>query len=147
MMTSQVLCPKDLVEIVQLEQLIFKEEAFSQKQLFYLAHSKTCHFYVSKKKHQVLGYYMLLSRKNSAKIRLYSIAVNPLHQGKGMGKVMLKEVISIAKKMHKAAISLEVDEQNLKAIKLYQNHGFTTLGCKKNYYKNGNTALIMYKTI
>lgn len=43
------------------------------------------------------------------------------------------------------SITLEVNEENEPAIKLYKKYGFNILGKRKNYYNNMHDAYIMTK--
>ena len=40
-------------------------------------------------------------------------------------------------------INLEVNENNLPAIKLYKTYGFQTVGKRNKYYKDGGNAILM----
>ena len=40
---------------------------------------------------------------------------------------------------------LEVRESNMPAINLYQKYGFTQVGKRPKYYRDGETALVMKK--
>lgn len=42
-------------------------------------------------------------------------------------------------------ITLEVDVNNKNAINLYKKYGFIDVSTRKNYYSNGNDALLMMK--
>lgn len=44
-------------------------------------------------------------------------------------------------------IFLEVRESNLPAIKLYQKFGFVKVGDRKNYYNDGENALVLVREI
>ena len=67
-------------------------------------------------------------------------------RNQGFAKFLLNELITIAKEENCKTITLEVDENNLPAIKLYKNFEFKEVGKRKNYYKNGNTAILMTYT-
>ena len=73
------------------------------------------------------------------------IGVHPLYRKKGIGKLVLSMLLSEAKRKGSEIATLEVDQKNSAAIKLYENYGFKTAGIREKYYKNGNDALI--KTI
>ena len=59
----------------------------------------------------------------------------------GFARLLLNELINLAKKKNCKTITLE--ENNLPAIKLYKNFNFKEVGKRKNYYKNGDTAILM----
>lgn len=63
----------------------------------------------------------------------------------GIGSILINELIKISKEKGKDNISLEVNEENEHAIKLYEKNGFEVVGRRKNYYNNKNDAIIMTK--
>lgn len=65
----------------------------------------------------------------------------------GFAKFVLNELITIAKEKNCSTLTLEVNENNLAAIHLYQNFHFKEVGKRKNYYKNGDTAILMTLTL
>lgn len=67
-------------------------------------------------------------------------------RNQGFAKFLLNKLITIAEKQNCKTITLEVDENNLPAIKLYKDFEFKVVGKRKNYYKNGNTAILMTYT-
>ncbi len=69
---------------------------------------------------------------------LLEIAVEPAMQGKGFGKALLKEAMSLARRNGAARMFLEVRESNARARKMYTSFGFEETGRRKNYYPTGN---------
>ena len=67
-------------------------------------------------------------------------------RNQGIGTLLLDNLISIAYKLQLSSISLEVNEENMPAIHLYEKFGFENLGIRKNYYQNKN-AIIMTKKL
>lgn len=67
-------------------------------------------------------------------------------RNQGFAKFLLNKLITIAEEQNCKTITLEVDENNLPAIKLYKDFKFKEVGKRKNYYKNGNTAILMTYT-
>lgn len=65
----------------------------------------------------------------------------------GIGSTLLKELINLSKTLNLVSITLEVNENNLDAIKLYEKFGFEKLGIRKKYYNNTDNALIMTKKL
>ena len=53
----------------------------------------------------------------------------------------------MSKNLNLVSITLEVNENNLDAIKLYEKFGFEKLGIRKKYYNNTDNALIMTKKL
>ena len=50
----------------------------------------------------------------------------------GIGSTLLEELINLSKNLNLVSITLEVNENNLDAIKLYEKFGFEKLGIRKN---------------
>ena len=78
-------------------------------------------------------------------LHITSLAVDPIHQRKGLGKFLLSDLIKRSKSLHTNRIHLEVKEQNKPAIALYKSMGFKSTGTRSNFYKDGSDALIFTK--
>tara|TARA_Y100000766_G_C18420245_1_gene371696 strand:+ start:87 stop:521 length:435 start_codon:yes stop_codon:yes gene_type:complete len=75
------------------------------------------------------------------------IAVHPIHQRKGLGKFLLKDLIKRSKSLHTNQINLEVKDNNEPAKAFYKSMGFKTVGNRSNFYKDGSDALLLNKEI
>ena len=67
-------------------------------------------------------------------------------QRRGFGRIMLAHLIGVTEQQQVGKILLEVAADNLPARQLYDSCGFVETGCRKNYYKRGETrcdAVIM----
>lgn len=78
---------------------------------------------------------LLLISKVLDEIEILTILTHPDARGKGRATAFLNQLISYAKKEAVQKIFLEVNEENLSAIKLYEKVGFQKTGIRKNYYK------------
>ena len=67
------------------------------------------------------------------------MGVSENFQGKGIGALMLKEIISLANNwLAITRIEIEVFVDNINAIKMYKNQGFVEEGTGRNYaFRNG----------
>lgn len=63
----------------------------------------------------------------------------------GIGAKILDKLINIAKELKFTSITLEVNENNEIALRLYEKFGFKKLGIRKKYYNNSDNAVIMTK--
>ena len=75
------------------------------------------------------------------------ICINPVYQRKGLGSILLKEMIKDCRTENVRNITLEVRDHNVAAIKLYEKHGFKKTILKEGYYTNGDNALYMIKEL
>ena len=96
--------------------------------------------------HKLCGYCISLIR-NNVLLRLYSIAVDPLHAGTGVGTLLLHTLENHARKRGFAKISLEVCNSNVIAQKFYLNQGYQIFGEYFNYYQDGCSAIRMMKVL
>jgi len=60
-----------------------------------------------------------------------------------IGSKILEELIKISKKKQAISITLEVNEKNIPAIRLYEKYNFKKVGLRKKYYNNIDNAIIM----
>lgn len=72
-----------------------------------------------------------------------NLAVKPIFQSKGIGKILLKELIKLAIAKDTKNLSLEVRTDNVIAQKLYKKFNFSTIAIRKHYYGYDEDALIM----
>ena len=77
---------------------------------------------------------------------IMNIVVKKNFRKNGIGSVLLENLISLSKSLNLKSITLEVNENNVSAINLYNKFDFVKLGVRKNYYGNSN-AIIMSKKI
>ena len=78
-------------------------------------------------------------------LQITLIAVHPIHQRKGLGKILLSDLIKRSKSLQANHIHLEVKENNEPAKAFYKSMGFKTVGNRSNFYKDGSSALILNK--
>ena len=77
---------------------------------------------------------------------IISIGTHRDWQRRGFGRIMLEHLIGVTERQHVEKILLEVAADNMPARQLYDSCGFVEIGCRKNYYKRGETrcdAVIM----
>ena len=88
----------------------------------------------------ILGYCMMRIFCNEANIT--NMAIKSARQREGLGLFLLGHVLN--QLPIKSSVFLEVKEGNLPAINLYQRLGFKVINSRRNYYKDGRTAMIMH---
>ena len=76
------------------------------------------------------------------KIELVNIFVKNEYINRKIGSFMLKYLIDFANNNNIYNITLEVDEKNIYAIKLYEKYGFIKKAIRKNYYNNSDGILM-----
>lgn len=76
---------------------------------------------------------------------IMNIVVKKSWRNQGVGNLLLNNLISICKDLNLLSLSLEVNEDNLPAIHLYEKVGFKQVGLRKNYYQDKNGIVMSYK--
>ena len=137
----------DLDAIVAIENESFPEDNFSRRELRYLIEKSIIGCYVVEQNHEILAYTSLLSRRNAANLRLYSIAVAPKARGQHLAQMLMTFMEEKAKQLGLQRLTLEVKPSNSSAIALYQKNGFEVCGQKENYYHDGSFAICMKKDL
>jgi ribosomal-protein-alanine N-acetyltransferase len=74
-----------------------------------------------------------------------TIGVSPQHRGRGLGELLLLDLIDEAMRRNAEWVTLEVRVSNHSAQALYEKFGFTRQGVRRRYYSdNGEDAYIMW---
>lgn len=90
---------------------------------------------------KLLGYILAIPQEEFAHI--ISIAVKPAFQGQGIGTKLLTALIDLMQKKHYNCFRLELRKGNERARKLYCRFNFRIIGTRKNYYFDGEDAIVM----
>jgi ribosomal protein S18 acetylase RimI-like enzyme len=89
----------------------------------------------------------LLFRQGSDIARLYSIAVAPAAQGRGLGARLLAACEEQARRRGSRRLRLEVRSSNSSATRLYDAAGYRVIARLESYYPDGEAALRMEKLL
>ena len=88
---------------------------------------------------EIVGFAGLIDTYDQMEIT--NIVVKKTFRNRGIGSILLDNLISLSKEKNR--IYLEVNENNINAIKLYEKKGFKKCGLRKNYYKGTENAILM----
>jgi len=83
----------------------------------------------------LLGYFVAM--KGVDEVHLLNLTVAPAHQRQGWAHVMLDALAIWAKGQGADWLWLEVRVGNLRALQVYEAHGYRRVGQRKNYYPTG----------
>jgi ribosomal-protein-alanine N-acetyltransferase len=84
------------------------------------------------------GFWLLLDEAHIA-----TIATHPRWRGRGLGLWLMLALLDVAMERGAALSTLEVRVGNALARRLYEKLGFEEVGERRNYYRDGEDALIM----
>lgn len=120
-----------------------KNGAWTYEQLEHSLKLENVLCFVAKNDDKVLGF--VLIEETPFDFDILEIVVDEKLRGRGIGSNLMQNVMQYARASHKEKATIEVAFDNVAAISLYEKFGFSKIHERKNYYKNGKTALILQK--
>ena len=140
MITIRKFEPDDFPWIIDIERKVFNEH----DPYFYMQFYETCSdgFIVAEVNGIVIGYVVGFMAEGRIG-RIFSLAVHPAYQSRGIGGALLKEIIGVFSRINASGVILEVRLGNTRARRFYEKHGFCQTGIAKNYYNDGESASLM----
>ncbi len=139
----------DFDDILALERLCFTGDRLSSRSLRRLLKSPTAKFFIATKLPERLagGCALLLSRRDSSRFRIYSLAVSPAFRGIGLGALLLGAAEAAARSNGGRSIGFEARRGNGAAIALYEKAGYLAVGERPDYYEDGAAAILYRKEL
>ena len=150
---------KNLKQIIQIEKESFSDPWKEEKFTSLIDHKG---FFVYEENGIVLGF-IITKKNNIGKIGVLSpiseteenleflhvinLAVSPERRREGIGSRLLRRSEKLCRKEGIEAIGLEVRVDNIPAYYLYRRNGFSKIYIIPSYYKNGDSAFLMKKTV
>lgn len=98
-------------------------------------------YFVAKQENEIVGFAGILLIIDQ--VNIMNIAVKKDKRNFGIGSSLLEEIIRYSKIHNATSITLEVNEKNIPAIKLYKKYGFKQVGLRRKYYNNEDNAILM----
>ena len=141
--------PNDLIEIHNLEQKVFKENAFSKDLIKKLIQRSAFFLKLERSgiKKFIIGFVIIVEDRED-RVNIVNFLINPKYQNKGFGSWLLKyaiDKINGLKKITKIALNVKID--NHIAIKLYEKFNFRIVEKIDNYYQSKESAFLMVKKL
>ena len=93
---------------------------------------------VHEKGGKIRGYTVMMQAADEAE--LLNIGVATDQQRKGLGRIMLSEMLEDARGRNMRSVFLEVHPTNVGAIALYRSAGFSKIGVRRGYYRNAGSS-------
>lgn len=144
MIKIEKLKKEDIQSVVDIEERHL-EETLGYEMLQAELHNKYAYFYVAKDNNLVIGYIGAWIIEGVTD--MINFVVDEKYQHQGIGQLLMKQIIEDSISNNSKEILLEVREQNIQAIKFYTLQGFKQITVRKEYYKNGDNALILRKEL
>jgi [ribosomal protein S18]-alanine N-acetyltransferase len=127
----EILDPADIPALVELEEILFPGDSPWNKEMFASELAGGNHYVVHRDPTGSIDGYAGLALLG-VEAEVHTIGVRPDSQGAGLGRMLLRQLISAADGRR---LLLEVRTDNERAIALYASEGFTTVGIRRRYYR------------
>lgn len=137
----------DVNQLAVLEQGLFMTDHSSRKNLRYLVQRTTVIVAKMVITEEIVGFAILLGRKNSRKKRIYALGVSASSRNCGIGSQLVAILENAAGEANCTTLTLEVGDRNKAAINFYHKRGFKQHGFRYGYYQDGGHALLMHKSL
>jgi len=135
---------RDLLDLVKLENDIFKTESYSKESLLQILKDEYSTIILAKLNDEILGY-AIFQKTPDELLEILKIAIKEQYQKLGVATKIFEQIELLKKVERLYNVMLEVNEHNEKAIAFYKKMGFKELNRREKYYKNGDTAIVMIK--
>lgn len=133
---------EDVPEVFDLEQASFQHSSWTIDAFYYeLEQNNFAHYFVLEYDQRIIGYLGLWVVVDQAQVT--TIAIDAAYQGHGLGQMILKYGMNYVGSIA-TVMSLEVRVDNVVAQHVYRKLGFQFGGKRKNYYGDGEDALVMW---
>lgn len=132
---------EDLNAVSRIEDSTFKDP-YPPYFLAQLADANPNTFVVAVEKGELVGYAVVDEWTDEQ--HLVSIAVLAGRRRSGVGQAMLNELLL---RLGEGRLGLELRRSNKEALSFYEKNGFSQTGIAHSYYKDGEDAIQMQKTI
>ena len=126
--------PADVDEVLRIEMAVQAYPWTRSNFIDALQHGYVCR--VDEKDGVIRGYAILMPAIDEAE--LLNIGVAAAWQRKGLGRMILNDMLQTALAMKMSRVYLEVRPSNIVAMALYRCVGFSEVGVRRDYYQNEN---------
>ncbi len=133
----------DLSDILSIEQSSFNHPYNKATFNNFLAINPN-RFIISEEKGQVCGYIIFASHGRRGLI--VSLAVSPRFRRRGHGRLLIQHALKEIQK-YVDLVELQVSTNNKTAVEFYEKQGFKQIAYIKEYYTDGEDALVMVMKI
>jgi ribosomal-protein-alanine N-acetyltransferase len=135
-LTVETASLRQLNRLYEIERECFGEEAFSRQQIATLIRDYNSISLVAVENNTIIGFILgaIHFQRNALDGHVLTIDVSTRNRRRGVGSRLLKEMEGIFSEKNVKTCHLEVKENNIEALKLYEKAGYKKIGKLKNYY-------------
>lgn len=133
---------EDVPKVFDLERLCFNDSSWTIDAFYHeVERNQFARYFVMEYEQEIIGYIGIWTVIDQAQIT--TVAVTEKMHGYGLGKLIVEYAMNFARQTCEV-MSLEVRIENSIARRVYESLGFNYGGKRKNYYGEGEDALVMW---
>jgi ribosomal protein S18 acetylase RimI-like enzyme len=137
----------DVPALLDLENQVFVTDRLTRRAFRRFLGSSSAVLLIAEQDGRLAGYALVLFRPNSSIARLYSVAVRPQLERRGIGSSLIAAAEDAASQRFCTRLRLEVNEANARGIARYRQSGYDLLGRHFDYYDDHTHALRFEKRL
>ena len=138
---------EDLEQLISVENACFEYDRMSERSFRRFIQKETSYLLVATENDVVVGYGLILFNRGTSLARLYSIAVIKAYRKLKIAFRLLEKLENKAHDHGCTYLRLEVKQDNLRAISLYEKMGYVRFAHKIDYYDDHSNAECFEKRI
>ncbi|HSG17811.1 MAG TPA: ribosomal protein S18-alanine N-acetyltransferase [Anaerolineae bacterium] len=138
--------PSDITQVMGIEQVVFPTPWKASAYEYEVTRNRLAHYQVllaqlGDQPGILIGYAGTWTLADE--LHISTIAVSKTWQGKGLGELLLLNMLTLAYQLPVTLVTLEVRRSNIVAQSLYKKYLFEIVGERRRYYESREDALIM----
>jgi len=138
--------PSDIDGLMVIERAVFPTPWKASAYEYEISRNRLAHYQallaqVADRPQQLIGYAGTWTLVDE--LHISTIAVDKAWQGKGLGELLLLNLLTLAYAWPVTMVTLEVRRGNMTAQSLYNKYRFEVVGKRRRYYEGKEDALIM----
>ncbi|MBX2831098.1 MAG: peptidase C39 family protein [Rhodospirillales bacterium] len=137
----------DIDALCEIENQSFENDRLNRRAFKRFVGSETARLIVAHDGGDLVGYGLVIFRRNVALARLYSMAVAPQRCGQGIGRLLLAQAEECSLDFGAPILRLEVSQNNKTAISLFRAAGYKEFALYPDYYPDHSDALRMERVL
>ena len=134
--------PADVPQVAALERLCFTDP-WSEASIAYELQNALSLWLAARDGARVVGY--IGSQSVPPESDVMNLAVHPEYRRRGIASALLNALKERLMPRGVTVLALEVRRSNSDALALYEKHGFTLAGVRKNYYRTPKEDALILK--
>jgi [ribosomal protein S18]-alanine N-acetyltransferase len=128
----------DMKAVMEIERRCFEHAPWKNPNNFFNTPSRNA-YSVRNGQGAIVGYVLIEGRSGDEVFTIFKMARHPDQRGTGIGPFILEKCRELATASNAKKLFLRVRGSNARAIRLYENAGFSTTREVSGYYRHGQT--------